>query len=105
MATDEENAVRLTRTIQSFGFPMPAPGLLRTPGKLIRMGDPPLRIELLTSISGRDFDDCYGRRSTARIDEIDVPMLALTDLVRNKQASGRLRDQVDVQHLSRGGTC
>jgi len=63
------------------------------------MGVPPLRVEILTTISGVDFADCYARRLEAELDGVTVNLIQLEDLKRNKQASGRLKDRVDLQQL------
>ena len=63
------------------------------------MGVPPVRVEILTSISGVEFNDCYSRRIEADLDGIAVPLIHLDDLKRNKQASGRLKDRLDLEEL------
>ncbi len=66
---------------------------------LIRIGVPPLRLEVLMQISGVDFDDCYERRIDDVVDGVDVKLINLMDLRQNKKASGRLKDLSDLQHL------
>jgi hypothetical protein len=73
--------------------------MLSEPGQIIRMGVPPLRLEILTTISGVDFEECYGRRESAEIEGILVPVIRLEDLKRNKRASGRLKDLADLEEL------
>ena len=63
------------------------------------MGLPPLRIELSTTISGVDFGECYQARVTETIDGITVSIINLTDLKKNKKASGRFRDLDDLERL------
>ncbi len=70
-----------------------------TPDLNIRMGNPPLRIELLTGISGVEFAACWSVRQTLEIDGVPVQIIDLDSLKRNKQASGRLKDLNDLQHL------
>jgi hypothetical protein len=64
------------------------------------MGVPPLRIELLTSISGVNFTDCFSRRIVTNIDDIRVNIISLADLKTNKKASGRHNDLNDLEHLA-----
>ena len=66
---------------------------------LIRMGLPPVRLEILTN-SGVEFADCYGRRHQAELDGIPVNFIRLEDLKRNKAASGRLKDRLDLEFLT-----
>ena len=68
-------------------------------GRVVRMGVPPLRIEVLTSISGVDFEPCYARRIQATIDTISVNVISKADLLVNKRAAGRAKDIADVEQL------
>ena len=63
------------------------------------MGMPPIRIELLTEISGIDFVDAYPRSIDASIDGMDVKVISLADLKANKRASGRAKDLADLANL------
>jgi hypothetical protein len=63
------------------------------------MGVPPLRIEVLTSISGVEFDSCYAEREMVQIEEIMVPVISLARLRENKAASGRAKDLADLESL------
>jgi len=95
------NATKIVTALHEFGFvnTQITPDLFLQPNQVIRMGVPPLRIEVLTTISGVDFDTCYNNRITDNIDGIDVTILSLEDLKTNKQASGRLKDLNDLQQL------
>ena len=66
---------------------------------VIRMGVPPIRIEILTSISGIEFEACYAEREITRIEEIAVPVISLARLRQNKAASGRAKDLADLENL------
>lgn len=101
IAVDAENANRLSIALQQFGFSaesVPAAMFLES-GKIFRFGVKPVRIELLTSPSGVDFDQCYSRRIDAQIDEVSVPVISLDDLRESKRASGRPKDQDDLINL------
>jgi hypothetical protein len=101
VAVDGANARRIVDALHRFGFAVPAlaPELFEQPQQIVRMGVPPLRVEIHTSISGVEFDGCFGRRVTANIEGIDVPMISLADLKVNKTAAGRLKDQLDLENL------
>ena len=73
---------------------------LLTPGKILRIGMPPLRIEVLTSIDGVTFSECIGRATSAQFGDVAVPVISRDDLLANKRASGRQKDLVDVAELS-----
>ena len=66
------------------------------------MGVPPIRIEILTSISGVEFEACYREKEMIRIEEIMVPVISLARLRENKAASGRLKDLADLESLPGG---
>jgi len=69
-------------------------------GKIIRMGVPPLRIEVLTSISGVDFSQAFANRTRVSIDGVPVNLIGLVDLKANKRASGRSKDLTDLEQLN-----
>lgn len=63
------------------------------------MGVPPLRIELLTGVSGVEFEDGYSHRTLVNLGEVEVSLISLEDLKVNKAASGRYKDLNDLEHL------
>jgi predicted nucleotidyltransferase len=69
-------------------------------GRIVRMGVEPVRIELLTEISGCEFAECYAQRVEATLDGIPVKIIGLADLIKNKLKSGRLKDLDDARKLS-----
>jgi len=99
IAITQENARRLEQVLHLFGFREAAAALFLEERQMIRMGVPPVRLELLTSISGVEFAACYARRVAAELDGVSVPFIHLDDLKRNKQASGRLKDRLDLEQL------
>ena len=95
------NAERLVTALREFGFSPPEaqPALFLEPGNIIRMGIAPLRIEILTTISGLDFKACVHNRQLAEIEGLVIPVIGLQDLKTNKRAAGRLKDLADLEHL------
>ncbi|MDP6676887.1 MAG: nucleotidyltransferase [Pirellulales bacterium] len=100
--TNKDTAAKLLGVLEQFGFGNAGATaeLLQTPSKVIRMGMPPLRIELLTGISGVKFEDCWERKDTLEIDGITIQMISKQDLLVNKKAAGRPQDIADVDKLS-----
>lgn len=96
-----DNAARIVRVLIAFGFSADtvSPEPFLRPHQIVRMGVPPIRIELLTTLSGVDFEACYARRVVDTLDEVEVQILSLNDLKVNKQAAGRLRDLSDLENL------
>ncbi|MFU8806030.1 MAG: hypothetical protein ACNA8W_19620, partial [Bradymonadaceae bacterium] len=73
---------------------------LSAPGIVFQMGLPPRRIDILTGISGIDFDDAWPNHIRADFGEINVPVLGAQDLIENKRQTGRPQDLVDADALS-----
>lgn len=101
IALNPANAERIVDTLREFGFDTPqlAPSLFLQEGSMVRMGNVPLRIEILTSISGVTFDECYRDRVVDLLDGIEVSIISLPHLKANKQASGRYKDLMDLEEL------
>jgi hypothetical protein len=96
-----ENAKKVVKVIQKFGFDVDIlqEELFLKEDQVIRMGVPPIRIEVLTSISGVEFDDCFNNRIHENWDDIGVNIINLEMLKKNKYASGRKKDLTDLDHL------
>jgi len=88
--------------LKIFGFDDPAlkPELFLQKPKIIRMGFPPMRLEITTSISGVEFDECYQARIDDKLDGVEVSLIDLEHLKQNKKASGRTKDIADLEDLS-----
>ena len=98
---DPENARRVVTALTTFGFG--SLGLreadFETPDVVVQLGYPPLRIDVLTSIDGVNFDEAWPRRIILPIDGYDVPFIGRDDLIANKRAVGRPQDRADVTRL------
>jgi predicted nucleotidyltransferase len=97
-----ENARRTEAAIREFGFDLPelTTERLLDARVITRMGVPPMRIEVLSAISGVSFEEAYVNRISVDVDSIRVPVIGLEDLLANKRASGRAKDLADVEELS-----
>ncbi|PSQ83098.1 MAG: hypothetical protein BRD44_05705 [Bacteroidetes bacterium QS_7_67_15] len=96
------NAERVRVALGEFGFDTEVlePGSLLKEDQIVRMGYPPLRVEVMTSVSGVNFSDCYERRVEGELGEVETSLIGLDDLKANKRASGRLKDLNDLEKLS-----
>ncbi len=98
--SSEENAEAVTRALKEFGFNTPDLSAdLFLKENIVRMGNPPLRIEILTSISGVSFNESHKESIVDTIDGIEVKLISLPKLKENKRASGRHKDLDDLEHL------
>ena len=102
---DGDNATRVMQALASFGAPLRALGVevadLSRPGQVVQLGVPPLRIDVITSISGLTFDEAVVDPDTLDVDGRSVRVIGLDALLRNKRASGRPQDLADVDALER----
>ena len=95
------NAAKIVAVLRKFGFDVPelSPQLFLEEEKIIRMGVPPLRLEITTTISGVQFDECFADRVMDTLDSIQVNLINLRHLKINKKASGRYKDLNDLENL------
>jgi hypothetical protein len=101
VAIHPSNAEKIVAVLREFGFDPPdlAPQLFLQEWQIIRMGTPPVRIEIATTISGVDFAECYAQRVEDELDGVPVRLISRDQLKRNKKASGRHQDLADLEHL------
>jgi len=80
--TSPENAARIVHALHEFGFAGAAPSskLFLTHNNVVRMGVPPIRIEILTSISGVEFEPCYSEKELIQVEEVLVLMISVAPL-------------------------
>lgn len=96
-----ENARRVLGVLEAFGFGgigITTNDLVER-GRVVSLGQPPNRIDILTSISGVDFESAWGSRVETIMDDQPVTLLGWKDLLENKKASGRQKDKADVEKL------
>ena len=101
IARRHDNAVRVVAALRAFGFDLPdlSPEIFEEPDRVVRMGQAPLRIEILTDIDGVKFEECASRSDLTTIDGTQVPVISLPDLKTNKLACGRAKDLDDLENL------
>jgi hypothetical protein len=104
--TDSSNADRLLVALEEFGFG--GIGIehddLTSDDCVVQLGYPPYRIDLLTRISGVDFDSAWRRHIEVVLDGVVVPFIGREDLIENKRATGRPQDVADVLRLTRNAS-
>ena len=97
------NAERVLAALASFGAPIDDLGISRDdfvrPDVVAQLGLPPYRIDILTSISGVEFDSAWEDRVEGNVAGVDVPVLGRASFRKNKLASGRPKDLADLQAL------
>jgi hypothetical protein len=99
----EENADRLIQTIKEFagsqiGFRKED---FIKEDNILMFGRPPFRIDILTGISGVTFDEAYNSSKVYDDDGVAIRCIHINELIRNKKASGRLKDLADAEMLEK----
>lgn len=100
---DRENALKMVEVINDFGFG--TLGLKENDflqeNYVTQLGYPPLRIDILNSISGVDFDEAYVEKMETEVDDLKIAFISANDFIKNKQATGRAKDLGDIESLKR----
>lgn len=102
-----ENAARMLAALRQFGFgslPLSVDDF-SNPDRIIQLGHEPHRIDIMTSISGVEFAEAWEHRVEAQMDGLPVSVMGLPALLRNKSASGRPKDRIDVEALRQLNEC
>lgn len=101
----QENAARLHAALRRFGAPLAAANVtgkdFEEPGTVYQIGVPPRRIDILTEISGVSFEDAWTSKIVRVIEGRSIPFIGRAALLRNKRATGRSKDLLDVDTLER----
>lgn len=101
---DAENARRILAALEAFGFG----GLGLTeedfarPGRVVQLGFPPVRVDLVTALSGVSWDEVWSGREHGVYGDVLVDYIGRTQFVANKRACGRLKDLADIEALGEG---
>lgn len=103
IAISKDNAHKTVEALKEFGFNVPElkEEIFLEREKNIRMGNPPLRVKILTSIDGVEFDECYKDKKIITIDDIVINFISLEKLKKNKKSSGRHKDLDDLEQLEK----
>lgn len=103
VARDANNATRLMEVIDAFGFGNT--GIEREDflqeDYVIQLGQVPNRIDILTGISGVNFEEAWSSREHGNIENIEVFIISRELLIRNKQAANRDKDRGDIKLLEK----
>jgi len=103
--TSLENAEKIIQVLCKFGFTGLSISIeeLIQPEKIIQLGLPPQRIDILTSIDGVNFNEAWERRIVDSFGDIPVFIISLKDLIKNKLSSGRIKDLQDIEWIKMYG--
>jgi hypothetical protein len=98
-----ENLARAAEALRTFGAPPSICDALRTmaPDDVVYLGQPPVRVDFLRSISAVATDDLFAHAVPARLDDVRLLVASVDDLISNKRAVGRPQDLLDVAFLEK----
>lgn len=98
---DDENAGRILGALSDLGFGSLglAPEDFVLPDRVVQLGVPPVRVDILSSISGVRWDDVWNASDEGEYGDIRVPIISREPFIRNKRAAGRTQDLADVEAL------
>ena len=98
---DAANAQRILTALEAFGFTSPdlTTGDFERPGHVVQLGVPPVRIDLITSITGVSWDEAWAGRVMGRYGGVPVCYIGRRQFVLNKRATGRTKDVADIERL------
>jgi len=101
IAVDASNATAVFTALKEFGAPLA--GLseadFQQAGYVYQMGRAPLRVDILMSLDGVDFEQAWRKRVETRIGGAKIPFIAKDDLMVAKRIAGRPQDLIDLQNL------
>ena len=96
-----ENALRVYQALAQFGAPVQniCPEDFANSDVIFQIGVAPRRIDIMTSITGVDFADAVQNALPIDIEELSIPVLAISDLIKNTEETGREKDLLDAKVL------
>jgi len=100
--SEPENSALVLEALKDFGAPISGLSLedLQKEGLIFQIGVAPRRIDILTSVDGLKFDEAFANSESIEIEGISVHILSISDLIKNKSATGRTKDLADVETLT-----
>lgn len=99
----KSNSKRVIKALIEFGFK--GLGLkdeyFTQPNQIIQLGYEPVRIDIITSISGCEFNEVWKNRKKGKYGNVLVNFIGLNELIKNKEASSRKQDEIDLEILKK----
>ena len=101
IATDQNNAFGVYKALKEFGAPLEnlTSKDFTQKGYFYQMGRPPLRIDIMMSIPGVEFDQTWENREVVELGDLKINVISRADLILAKEASARPQDKIDVDKL------
>lgn len=99
----ETNAKLLINVIKEFGFENSRieENDFMTKERIIQLGVSPIRIDIMNEIDGIDFSDAFSHKEIFQFGNVMANFISKSDLIKNKKASNRNKDQADLDELEK----
>ncbi len=96
----QQNAINIFHALDEFGVPFKInPDDFLVPNSVLQIGIEPNRIDILTDIDGLTFKEAWENRQLIAFDKLEAYSLEINDLIKNKTASNRPKDKLDLVQL------
>jgi hypothetical protein len=98
---DKANAAKVYKALIYFGAPLENIEIddFSVPGTVFQIGVMPRRIDIITEITGLNYDEASADKETVEIDNLAIPIISKKNLIINKLATGREKDRIDAETL------
>ncbi len=98
-----DNADKIMTALAEFGAPLASLSEqdFTAPDMVVQIGVQPCRIDIMTGIDGIEFSEAWESKVAITVDGLDVYIPSKADLLKNKIASGRDKDQGDIAWLKK----
>jgi hypothetical protein len=96
-----ENSRRILDALAAFGFQFPnlTPDDFQNPDKVVQLGVPPIRVDLITSITGVSWEEAAASGEAGCFGDVPVHYIGREQYIANKRATGRKKDLADIEAL------
>lgn len=96
-----KNASKVICALRKFGAPLEQVSLedFSSEGTIFQIGVSPRRIDIITKISGVTYQEANQDKISVKVEGLDIPVISLDNFIKNKLATGRRKDEIDVKHL------
>lgn len=96
----KENAIKIFNALDEFGVPFNIePDDFLAPNSVLQIGIEPNRIDILTDVDGLKFEDAWENKQEVKFDKLKTYSLEIHDIIKNKEASNRPKDKLDLVQL------
>ncbi len=95
------NSQKIYLSLSEFGAPLSqiTEETFAEKGIVFQIGVAPRRIDIITHVDGVEFNDAYQDKEEVEIENLKIPFLSKTNLIKNKKATGREKDKLDIKYL------